>query len=95
MREDDAAERAAPVIVEPGIGGDFRTVPQHDRLPAGLVEDRLLDLLAPPPELLVERFRPPEVTDPEGDETDSLIHATDRTLRTRDRMPPKRAAVER
>ena len=79
VREDDASERAGPVVFDSGIGRDLVTAPEHDRLPASLEEDRLLHLLATPAKLLVEGVRPSEVRDTEGDETDSLLHATEGT----------------
>jgi hypothetical protein len=78
VREHDAAEGAGWIVVDSGIGGHLLPAPQHERLPTGLEEDRLLDLLATPPELLVEGARPSEIRDAESDETDALLHADGR-----------------
>ena len=58
MREDDAGELARAVVVEAGVGRDLGTAPQHDGLPAGLEEDRLLHLLAVPAKRFVKGARP-------------------------------------
>lgn len=48
--------------------------PEHEHRGAGLEEDGLLDLLALPAQLLVERTGATQVIDTQGDQADSLLH---------------------
>ena len=72
--EDDAAELAAAVVGDAGVGGQLVPPPQDDRDAAGIEEDRLLGLLAGPAQLLVEGASPGQVGDAQCDEADSLLH---------------------
>src|SRR5207237_10763184 len=72
--ERDATEAARAVVGDCPISGELVSSPQDDRHAAGLKEDGLFDLLPLPSQAVVERARPCEVSDAEGDEADALIH---------------------
>jgi hypothetical protein len=52
--ERDPSEAVSACVIDPGVPGELVAPPQDDADAPGLEEDRLLDLLSAPPELLVE-----------------------------------------
>src|SRR5690606_34469327 len=75
----DPAEAAGVVVADPGVLRELVPAPQHQRHAPGLEEDRVLDLLATPPQRLVEREGPLEVRDAQGDEAHPLLHDANAT----------------
>ncbi|MGW4676936.1 hypothetical protein ACWEOS_00555 [Micromonospora taraxaci] len=75
LGEGHPAETVRAWISDACVVGEFVAAPEDDRQAAGLDEDRLLDLLAPPAELLLERPGARQVADAEGDQADPLLHA--------------------
>ena len=61
-------------VRDTGVGSELVARPEHESQASGLEEDSLLDLLAAPPEPLVELSGRSKVRDAEGDEADALVH---------------------
>lgn len=76
MSERDSAESRIAVVADPCVFGKLLASPEDHGEPTSLEEDRLVDLLSLPSQLLIKPERRTNVRHSECYQADALIHHT-------------------